>query len=259
MARRHLVIVVCVVVLATGRGILAQLIDRTSALNTSGDGIALSLAEQIGPGRGDWFTEDSSSFIINRDPFRAIRRGRQLFQRKFTLAEGRGARHGRRRRQHRPRFAHRRGSGRQLRRLPRPAARLGRLRRRRRHAARQPRRAAPVRPRPEGDARRRDDDRAARDPRAGASPPREARRTHRSRVTADRQGHSLRHAHRACRTAPSTPREVEGVDPDLRVRPFFAHGEHDLDPRVPGRRAERRDGPAGGRSDLAAAAAVGAW
>jgi len=29
-------------------------------------------------------------FLINRDPFRAIRRGRQLFQRKFTPVEGPG-------------------------------------------------------------------------------------------------------------------------------------------------------------------------
>ena len=74
-----------------GGGLLAaQLIDRTLALNTSGDGIALSLAEQVGAGRGDWFTPDSSSFLINRDPFRAIRRGRQLFQRKFTVGGGQG-------------------------------------------------------------------------------------------------------------------------------------------------------------------------
>jgi hypothetical protein len=90
MARRHFVILTCAIALATGSGIAAQLIDRTTAPNTSGDGIALSLAEQIGAGRGDWFTEDSSSFIINRDPFRAIRRGRQLFQRKFTVAGGQG-------------------------------------------------------------------------------------------------------------------------------------------------------------------------
>jgi hypothetical protein len=69
---------------------LGQLIDRTMAPNTSGDGIALSLTEQVGAGRGDWFTEDSSSFIIHRDPFRAIRRGRQLFQRKFTVTGGQG-------------------------------------------------------------------------------------------------------------------------------------------------------------------------
>jgi hypothetical protein len=88
MARQ--LIVVCAVVLATGSGMLAQLIDRTTAPNTSGDGIALSLAEQIGAGRGDWWTEDSSLFIIHRDPFRAIRRGRQLFQRKLTVAAGVG-------------------------------------------------------------------------------------------------------------------------------------------------------------------------
>ncbi|HEX6740110.1 MAG TPA: di-heme oxidoredictase family protein [Vicinamibacteria bacterium] len=35
-------------------------------------------------------TPDSSSFIIARDPFRAIRRGRQIFQRKFTRANGQG-------------------------------------------------------------------------------------------------------------------------------------------------------------------------
>jgi hypothetical protein len=44
----------------------------------------------VGAGRGDWFTEDSSSFLITRDPFGAIRRGRQLFQRKCTVAGGQG-------------------------------------------------------------------------------------------------------------------------------------------------------------------------
>ena len=77
-------------VLAASTPLVAQLIDRTLAPNTAGEGIGLSLDEQIGPGRGDWFTEDSSSFIINRDPFRAIRRGRQLFQRKFPVARGLG-------------------------------------------------------------------------------------------------------------------------------------------------------------------------
>jgi hypothetical protein len=37
-------------------------------------------------------TPDSSLFIINRDPFRSVRRGRQLFQRKFTVAQGFGPR-----------------------------------------------------------------------------------------------------------------------------------------------------------------------
>jgi hypothetical protein len=80
----------CVVSLTFGGVVFGQLIDRTMAPNTSGDGIALSLVEQVGAGRGDWNTEDSSSFIIHRDPFRAIRRGRQVFQRKFTVGGGQG-------------------------------------------------------------------------------------------------------------------------------------------------------------------------
>ena len=69
---------------------LAQLIDKTKAPNVANDGINKSLAQQIGAGRGDWMSPDSSAFIIARDPFRSIRRGRQLFQRKFTRAEGQG-------------------------------------------------------------------------------------------------------------------------------------------------------------------------
>src|SRR5438128_3656747 len=71
---------------------LGQLVDRTLAPNTANEGIAKSLTEQIGAGRGDRFTPGSSAFIIARDPFRAIRRGRQLFQRKFTVAQGFGPR-----------------------------------------------------------------------------------------------------------------------------------------------------------------------
>jgi hypothetical protein len=70
--------------------VLGQLIDKTKAPNVAGQGINKSLTEQVGAGRGDSMTPDSSCFIINRDPFRAIRRGRQLFQRKFTRAEGQG-------------------------------------------------------------------------------------------------------------------------------------------------------------------------
>lgn len=69
----------------------AQLVDRTKAPNAANEGIAKSLAEEVGADRGDWSTPDSSSFIIARDPFRAIRRGRQLFQRKFSLTEGQGS------------------------------------------------------------------------------------------------------------------------------------------------------------------------
>jgi mono/diheme cytochrome c family protein len=71
----------------TGR---AQLPDRTVTPNAAGTGINKSFAQQTGVGRGDLMTPDSSLFIINRDPFRAIRRGRQLFQRKYTRAQGIG-------------------------------------------------------------------------------------------------------------------------------------------------------------------------
>ena len=66
----------------------AQLIDQTKAPNAAKEGIAKSLTDEIGAGRGDWNTPDSSSFLISRDPFRAIRRGRQLFQRKFLRQDG---------------------------------------------------------------------------------------------------------------------------------------------------------------------------
>jgi Di-haem oxidoreductase, putative peroxidase len=68
----------------------AQLTDRTLAPNNAQAGIAKSLGQQTGAGRGDPDTLDSSLFIIQRDPFRSIRRGRQLFQRKFRRAEGQG-------------------------------------------------------------------------------------------------------------------------------------------------------------------------
>lgn len=68
----------------------SQLIDKTLAPNAANEGIAKSLREQIGAGRGSITTPDSSAFIISRDPFRAIRRGRQLFQRKFRRQDGDG-------------------------------------------------------------------------------------------------------------------------------------------------------------------------
>ena len=54
--------------------------------------IARTLSQQIGPGQGDIMTPGSSAYLIKRDPARAIRRGRQLFQRKFSLFEGLGPR-----------------------------------------------------------------------------------------------------------------------------------------------------------------------
>ena len=67
-----------------------QLIDRTAAPNVAGAGINKSFVQQVGAGRGTLTTPDSSLFIINRDPFRSIRRGRQVFQRKFTRRQGNG-------------------------------------------------------------------------------------------------------------------------------------------------------------------------
>ena len=72
----------------------AQLTDVTQTPNTLNVGIRKSLPQQIGAGRGDVLTPDSSIFLIRRDPFRAIQRGRQLFQRKFTGAQGLGPRVG---------------------------------------------------------------------------------------------------------------------------------------------------------------------
>jgi hypothetical protein len=68
----------------------AQLVDNNLAPNTAKAGINKSFADEVGPGRGDVMTPNSSLFIINRDPFRSIRRGRQIFQRKFTREQGQG-------------------------------------------------------------------------------------------------------------------------------------------------------------------------
>lgn len=72
----------------------AQLTDQTLAPNTAQAGIAKSLQDEIGAGRGNAHTPNSSIFIISRDPFRSIRRGRQLFQRKFTREQGQGPNEG---------------------------------------------------------------------------------------------------------------------------------------------------------------------
>src|SRR5499433_404219 len=70
---------------------LGQSIDQTQAPNTAKAGINKSLSDEIGAGRGTISTPNSSMYIINRDPFRAVRRGRQVFQRKFTRVQGQGA------------------------------------------------------------------------------------------------------------------------------------------------------------------------
>ena len=57
-----------------------------------GSCIKKTLTDQIGTGQGDEFTSGSSIYLIKRDPARSIRRGRQLFQRKFSYEEGLGPR-----------------------------------------------------------------------------------------------------------------------------------------------------------------------
>jgi mono/diheme cytochrome c family protein len=70
----------------------AQLTDLTQTPNQEGAGIVKSLEQQIGAGVGNSMTPGSSIYITLRDPARSIRRGRQLFQRKFTDAQGFGPR-----------------------------------------------------------------------------------------------------------------------------------------------------------------------
>ena len=85
-----LLLILCGVAVWRSRSVLAQMPDRTQTPNVANFGIAKSLSQEIGVGQGDQMTPDSSSFIIARDPFRAIRRGRQLFQRKFLRSQGQG-------------------------------------------------------------------------------------------------------------------------------------------------------------------------
>ncbi|GJL54914.1 MAG: hypothetical protein NPIRA02_20460 [Nitrospirales bacterium] len=90
MAVTLAVVATCINVTSTH----AQETDITQTPNAVNAGIQKSLQDQIGAGRGDLNTPNSSLYIINRDPFRSIRRGRNLFQRKFTVAQGFGPRTG---------------------------------------------------------------------------------------------------------------------------------------------------------------------
>ena len=71
----------------------AELTDATQTFpHVPGSAIAKSLTEQVGAGQGNEVTPGSSIYLIKRDPARSIRRGRQLFQRKFTADQGIGPR-----------------------------------------------------------------------------------------------------------------------------------------------------------------------
>jgi mono/diheme cytochrome c family protein len=91
---RSLVACLALVWVATSVPILGQLVDKNKAPNTASEGISRPLMNgdyptQIGDGRGSP-DPNASQNVIAFDPFRAIRRGRQLFQRKFTRLEGQG-------------------------------------------------------------------------------------------------------------------------------------------------------------------------
>jgi len=85
-------IALAIVLAVNSRPAQAQLTDLTQTPNPINAGIAKSLEEQVGAGQGDEFTPWSSIYLINRDPARAVRRGRQLFQRAFTRNQGLGPR-----------------------------------------------------------------------------------------------------------------------------------------------------------------------
>jgi hypothetical protein len=90
---RFLPLVTTAVVSVT-MAVQAQMIDNTQAPNVAKAGINKSLQDEIGTGRGSLTTPGSSMCMIAHDPYRAIRRGRQLFQRKFTHAQGQGPNEG---------------------------------------------------------------------------------------------------------------------------------------------------------------------
>ena len=70
----------------------AQLTDKHQTPITAGEEIHKTLQEPAGTGRGDVLTPESSLHIIRRDTFQSIRRGRQIFQRKFIAEQGLGPR-----------------------------------------------------------------------------------------------------------------------------------------------------------------------
>ncbi|MGH7342374.1 MAG: di-heme oxidoredictase family protein, partial [Candidatus Rokuibacteriota bacterium] len=71
----------------------AQLTDNSqNTPNVPGGSVAKSLSQQIGAGHGNENVARSAMYLIKRDPARSIRRGRQLFQRKFTMEQGFGPR-----------------------------------------------------------------------------------------------------------------------------------------------------------------------
>lgn len=98
---RHTSVAALIGAVCLAGGASAQLRDVTQNPDIAGvpghpadsAGIGISFEAQQGTSPNDHGNVNlvgSSSFIIARDPARAIRRGRQIFQRKFTFAQGNG-------------------------------------------------------------------------------------------------------------------------------------------------------------------------
>jgi len=91
--RKEMSLVWIAALLAFASSASAQLVDSTQVNPTvPGGTIAKSLERQIDGGHGDEHTPGTAVYLIKRDPARSIRRGRQLFQRKFTGEQGVGPR-----------------------------------------------------------------------------------------------------------------------------------------------------------------------
>jgi Di-haem oxidoreductase, putative peroxidase len=94
MTQERSVACVVVVVACCSVTLVGQLVDKNLAPNTANEGITRPLIgtpypSEIGDGRSG-NDPNTSVNVITYDPFRAIRRGRQLFQRKFTRFQGQG-------------------------------------------------------------------------------------------------------------------------------------------------------------------------
>jgi mono/diheme cytochrome c family protein len=68
----------------------AQLVDNTQSQNSVQAGIKKSLDEEYGAGRGDLMTPGSSLFLINRDPFRASGAGGSCSSASSSVRKDRG-------------------------------------------------------------------------------------------------------------------------------------------------------------------------
>jgi len=92
MRLNSMVSVIAVTLFGLAQSAWGQLNDLTQTPNAAGEGIKKNLQEQIDASRGSSYLPGSSYYLIQRDPFRSVARGRQLFQRKFTHLQGLGPR-----------------------------------------------------------------------------------------------------------------------------------------------------------------------